>query len=215
MTQRTKEFSRHAPELDGIRGLAVLGVLCSHGVGLSGLFRRTPNSLLENFFAYFTIPLWGGVDLFFVLSGFLITGILQRTKTDRRYFQSFYARRALRIFPIYYFVLTLSLILALFSSKIANELPAWGSWRVAYFLYLQNWPVFWHGDKIMGGLWGAYWSLAVEEQFYFVWPFLIFCFSEKAIARLCILGSIAALPCEHAHAFLFHGQLWSCTAYVK
>lgn len=194
MTQPTKESSSHAPELDGIRGLAILGVLCSHGVGLSGLFRRTPNSLLENFFAYFTIPLWGGVDLFFVLSGFLITGILQRTKTDQRYFQSFYARRALRIFPIYYFALTLTLILGHFSLEIANGLPAWNSWRVAFFLYLQNWPVFWHGEKIMAGYWGAYWSLAVEEQFYFLWPFLILYSSEKTIRRLCIIGCVVALP---------------------
>jgi len=70
MASPTKETTKHLPELDGIRGSAILGVMCSHGVGLSGLFRRTPNSLLENFFAYFTIPLWGGVDLFFVLSGF-------------------------------------------------------------------------------------------------------------------------------------------------
>lgn len=193
-TPPTKEATKHLPELDGLRGLAILGVMCSHGVGLSGLFRRTPNSLLENLFAYFTIPLWGGVDLFFVLSGFLITGILLRTKTDERYFQSFYARRTLRIFPIYYFALTLSLILGHYSTEIADILPAWNSWKVAYFLYVQNWPVFWHGEKIMGGLWGAYWSLAVEEQFYFLWPLVILHFSEKTVARLCIIGCFVALP---------------------
>lgn len=125
---------------------------------------------------------------------FLITGILLRTKTDERYFQSFYARRALRIFPIYYFALTFSLILALYSTEISNALPAWNSWKVAYFLYLQNWPVFWHGEKILGGLWGAYWSLAVEEQFYFLWPLVILHFSEKTVARLCIIGCFVALP---------------------
>ncbi len=206
MTFPSREITTRSPELDGIRGLAILGVMCSHGVGVSGLFRRTPNSLVENFFAYFTIPLWGGVDLFFVLSGFLITGILVRTKTDENYFRAFYARRALRIFPIYYLCLLLSLVVGHYSPEIANELPAWNSWKAAYFLYLQNWPVFWHGQKTMGGIWGAYWSLAVEEQFYFLWPLVVLHFSERMIARLCVFGLFIALPLRILLYHLYFGD---------
>ena len=135
------------PELDGIRGLAILGVLCSHVVGLSGILNGNSPSLLEKLLSHAAVPMWGGVDLFFVLSGFLITGILLRTKTSKNYFSSFYTRRVLRIFPIYYLALTLSLIAGRFSANIAGMLPPWSSWRLSYFFYLQNWPIFWHGEK--------------------------------------------------------------------
>jgi peptidoglycan/LPS O-acetylase OafA/YrhL len=182
------------PELDGIRGLAILGVLCSHGTSLTGIFGGMPTSIACNVFMHLMVPLWGGVDLFFVLSGFLITSILLRTKANESYFSSFYARRMLRIFPVYYFVLILSLAVGRFSTFFAGALPPWTSWRLAYFLYLQNWPVFWHGEKIMGGLWGAYWSLAVEEQFYLVWPLIILLLPSKTVARICYIGFACALP---------------------
>jgi peptidoglycan/LPS O-acetylase OafA/YrhL len=191
MTTVEPQNQRHMPELDGIRGLAILGVLCSHIAGMSGILNTVSPSIAEKLLSHFLVPMWGGVDLFFVLSGFLITGILLRTKASNHYFSSFYARRVLRIFPIYYLVLTLSIIIGRFSAEFASTLPPWASWRISYFLYLQNWPVFWHGDKVMGGLWGAYWSLAVEEQFYFIWPLVILLLSEKTIIRICCVG----LPC--------------------
>jgi peptidoglycan/LPS O-acetylase OafA/YrhL len=104
MTTANNEAHMRFPELDGIRGLAIVGVLFSHGAGLSGLFQDP--SLTSKLFRYCMVPLWGGVDLFFALSGFLITGILLKTRSRQNYFSSFYARRMLRIFPIYYFVLT-------------------------------------------------------------------------------------------------------------
>ncbi|MGC2448217.1 MAG: acyltransferase [Candidatus Sulfotelmatobacter sp.] len=174
--------------------MAIVGVLCSHGVGISGLFDGSHNSLADKLLRYACVPLWGGVDLFFVLSGFLITGILLRTKASENYFSSFYARRVLRIFPIYYLVLTLSLVVGHFSAAVAGQLPAWASWKFAYFLYVQNWPIFWHGQKIMTGIWGPYWSLAVEEQFYFIWPLVVWSFPEKTIAWICYIGTACALP---------------------
>lgn len=192
--RNTRQSERHCPELDGIRGLAIMGVLCSHGVGLSGLFDGPNSSLAEKLLRYACVPLWGGVDLFFVLSGFLITGILLRTKTADNYFSSFYARRVLRIFPIYYLVLTLSVTMGHISAAFAAQLPQWASWKFTYFLYIQNWPVFWHGQKNMSGIWGPYWSLAVEEQFYFIWPLVVFLFSEKTIERICYIGTACALP---------------------
>lgn len=182
------------PELDGIRGLAILGVLCSHLAGLGGIVNNTYPTVAEKLLLHLAVPMWGGVDLFFVLSGFLITGILLRTKTSPHYFKSFYARRVLRIFPIYYLVLTLSLIAGRFSSSFAAELPPWTSWKVAYFLYLQNWPVFWHGEKAMRSIWGAYWSLAVEEQFYFIWPLAVLLLAPRTLMKICYI----ALPCALA-----------------
>ena len=97
----------HKPELDGIRGIALLAVLLSHGCPY---IDRT--TALSKIFAYAMIPGWSGAETFFVPSGFLITGILLKSKKAENYFSSFYARRFLRIFPIYYFVLTVGLLAA-------------------------------------------------------------------------------------------------------
>jgi peptidoglycan/LPS O-acetylase OafA/YrhL len=194
---------QHSPELDGIRGLAILGVLCSHGAGMTGIFDAPllPDKILR----YALVPLWGGVDLFFALSGFLITGILLRTKTAENYFSSFYVRRVLRIFPIYYLVLTTSLVMGHFSSQFAAQLPPSASWKIAYFAYLQNWPIFWHGEKIMSGQWGLYWSLAVEEQFYFVWPLIVMLFSEGTVTAICCIGFVSALPLRIFLSYRYFG----------
>lgn len=199
------QSEKHFPELDGIRGLAIVGVLCSHGAGLSGLFDGSHNSLADKCLRYAFVPLWGGVDLFFVLSGFLITGILLRTKTSESYFSSFYARRILRIFPIYYLVLTLSLIGSHVSAGFASQLPTSAPWKFAYFLYVQNWPIFWHGEKMMTGFWGVYWSLAVEEQFYLVWPLVVWLLPEKTIAWICYIGVACALPLRIFLSFHYFG----------
>lgn len=206
MTLTEKDGKAHRPELDGIRGLAILGVLCSHGVGLIGLFDGTHLSFPEKLVKYSMVPLWGGVDLFFALSGFLITSILLNTKSKQNYFFSFYARRVLRIFPIYYFVLAASLVASHYWPAISSQLPPTLSWKLAYFVYLQNWPIFWRGAKIMSGVWGVYWSLAVEEQFYFIWPLLVFLLSSRALMRVCIAGFICALPLRVVMAaFVFGG----------
>lgn len=194
MLPARRNQEKHLPELDGIRGLAILGVLCSHVAGMSGVLSINSPAPWEKVLLHITIPLWGGVDLFFVLSGFLITGILLRTNESKKYFSSFYMRRMLRIFPIYYLALTSCVVLGHFLGALNNLLPAWTSSKVAYFIYLQNWPVFWHGGKTMTGIWGVYWSLAVEEQFYFAWPLIIFLCSGKTLLRVCAL----AVPCAVA-----------------
>lgn len=150
----------HLLPLDGVRGLAILMVICSHAFesnyNSGGFLIRTIGHVL--FYGFF------GVDLFFVLSGFLITGILYDSVNDRGYFRKFYARRALRIFPLYYGVLAVCLLLT-------RPLHLhWGDmgWLLAF--YLQNL----HPMKIMSFSPGApiglfhFWSLAVEEQFYLV-----------------------------------------------
>jgi peptidoglycan/LPS O-acetylase OafA/YrhL len=185
--------SRHQPELDGVRGLAILGVLLSHGFHFLGVVPRTPaGDALATIF----VPGWGGVDLFFTLSGFLITGILLRARSREKYFLPFYMRRVLRIFPIYYLFLTLTLLVAnaTKSQTLATFAPKGFQNWAPYFFYLQNWPVFWQNWGAMGTLWGAYWSLAVEEQFYLVWPAVVRFVDLRYIFIFCIGGFLLGWP---------------------
>jgi peptidoglycan/LPS O-acetylase OafA/YrhL len=181
----------HKPELDGIRGIALLAVMLSHGGGRY-ILRTT---FAAKLFAYAMIPGWSGVELFFVLSGFLITGILLKSKAAENYFSSFYARRFLRIFPIYYLVVTVGLLAATHLSWWNALLPVAGKTRIAYYFYAQNWPMFWpHHLFLDPNAFGHFWSLAVEEQFYIVWPLVIWLLPENAILMLCGVGLVVALP---------------------
>jgi len=205
---------QHLPGLDGLRGVAILAVMCHHlmmpnypvGIpaGLAGV-------VIKSFYRVFDIG-WWGVDLFFVLSGFLITGILLEAKGSAHYFGNFYARRILRIFPLYYGLLAL-LFLAL-PWLVAN--PATGAWTqrcAGDFVAisranapLQKWLWF-YGSNIRMALassgWAFpslnhFWSLAVEEHFYLVWPVLIFCCSTRTLARVCLAVAAASLLCRAA-----------------
>lgn len=157
-----------------------------------------PHPAWTSIAAFALVPGWGGVDLFFTLSGFLITGILlrarKRSETRSHYFRNFYARRVLRIFPVYYLFLTLTLLAANLLPDFGAHLPATTAERVSYFLYLQNWPVFWPNWLGMVSLWGSFWSLAVEEQFYLVWPALLRVLSLRTMLNLCIAGFLIGIP---------------------
>jgi len=156
---------KHLPVLDGVRGLAVLIVVAYHtggGAQSSNLALRVIGNILK--------AGWSGVTLFFLLSGFLITGILWDSKGSTHWWRNFYARRVLRISPLYYGSLLLVLVVAWLAHK--GRTGTTGLW--IYVLYLQNIP--WIVDR---GLslrllpLGHFWSLAVEEQFYLVWPLLL------------------------------------------
>ncbi len=170
------------PAFDGLRGIAVLAVIFCH---LSDYYPE------QNAVKVFLHAGWCGVDLFFVLSGFLITGILLDTRAAQNYFRAFYARRVLRIFPVYYATLLSVLTIAHFFPKLNSVLPIAHD-RIFYFFYLNNWwPLLkdsWHANII-----GHFWSLAVEEQFYLVWPFLVWFLSRKQIEMAAIVG-IALAP---------------------
>jgi peptidoglycan/LPS O-acetylase OafA/YrhL len=120
-----------------------------------------------------------GVDLFFVLSGFLITRILISTKTQPRYFTNFYVRRFLRILPLYYLFLVIFLFVE--PLLLGKALPAlsehWWWW-----VFLQNIPQTfgWHAYGP-----NHYWSLAVEEHFYLLWPLLVFSLDRRWLVRAC------------------------------
>ena len=181
---------KHKPELDGIRGIAILAVMLSHG---GPYIERT--TLLSKIFASAMIPGWSGVELFFALSGFLITGILLRTKRAKNYFSSFYMRRFLRIFPIYYLTLSLMLFLGAHVSWWGAIIPPAFHTRLSYYFYLQNWPIAWpHGLELRANVIGHFWSLAVEEQFYLVWPLLAMLLPEDGLLWLCTGALALALP---------------------
>jgi peptidoglycan/LPS O-acetylase OafA/YrhL len=175
------------PELDGIRGIAILVVLINHCVPLIQPTR------FSQYVIRLLTPGWAGVELFFVLSGFLITGILLRTKEATNYFTSFYARRFLRIFPIYYATLSAILLLSIRSMGISSILPSSEIQRASYYFYLQNWPVFWTHGFFKYSILGHFWSLAVEEQFYVVWPVLMWLLPEVVLRLFCLVGPLLAL----------------------
>ncbi len=146
------------PELDVLRGIAVLSVLLFHAFYWS--FPSSPNRL-TNLFIRATVFGWLGVNLFFVLSGFLITGILIDTKQKPSYYRNFYFRRVLRILPSY---LALILILILFGQLTF--------WSVALnLLFLANYDALFVLFHVVG--YGPLWSLSVEEQFYLIWPTVV------------------------------------------
>jgi peptidoglycan/LPS O-acetylase OafA/YrhL len=187
---------RHLPALDGIRGFAVLGVACSH------LFPANPHSAFESFIQRAFNFGSAGVDLFFVLSGFLITGILYDSLPDPGFFRKFYARRILRIFPLYYVVLAAFVVAALvFGLNYHHEL-------LSLSLYLQNTTLIAQRMRDYNGPTGLplwhFWSLAIEEQFYLVWPITVFLLRTRR--RLLIFCAAALILCPLLRILLFfHG----------
>ena len=181
------------PELDGLRGLAILLVLLYHYVTLSG--GAAPGTPLYAFQQCFAIG-WAGVDLFFVLSGFLIGGILLESRESPLYYQTFYARRFFRIIPLYGLWVAMFFVLVLlsfpgFPALIADNPEQWSDARF-YFSFLQNSFKIPHGT--FGTAWlGALWSLAVEEQFYLVMPLAVRLVSRRRLVHLLCL-TIAMAP---------------------
>lgn len=145
------------PGLDGLRGVATLLVVIYH------------------YLPSFRIG-WIGVDLFFVLSGFLISSILLQTKDKKHYFRNFYIRRALRIFPVYFlFLLVFYLGLEFFFDEkgSSSAFRYYSDHQLWFLTFLQNWLIIREGPPPEPYL-IHFWSLAVEEQFYLFWPFAIF-----------------------------------------
>ena len=177
----------HVPALDGLRGVAILMVLVFHFWQSLPDLHLSPTA--QRALSILSIG-QKGVDLFFVLSGFLITGILLRTKLAPHYFRNFYTRRALRIFPLYYAVLITILVWTkLFATSASDGHPLW-----PYFVYLQN-IVSTFGRANIGGP-EHFWSLAVEEHFYLFWPLAIMAFNRRHLVIFAISLIIGAFVCR-------------------
>ena len=151
------------PQLDSVRALAVAAVM---------LWHFDPGAISS------VVPLGLSVELFFVLSGFLITGILLHGEPSAEFVVGFYVRRALRLFPLYYLVIA---IVAIASQEIRD---AW----TYYALYGAN---LWVVEKQRWGIATHFWSLAVEEQFYLIWPFVVLWCSRRALTAICFALIVA------------------------
>ncbi|HEY2433339.1 MAG TPA: acyltransferase [Vicinamibacterales bacterium] len=183
----------HVPALDGLRGLAILLVLMEHFGVVADLPHRIPFPGAAWIERIFYVG-WSGVDLFFVLSGFLITSILLESRDQPNYYRRFYARRILRIFPLYYTVLILCLLVlpALFPSRATALLGQALGGQIWLWTYTLNIGMA-LGYIANAGILGQFWTLTIEEQFYFFWPWLVKTFSVRALVRICVLLSLGAL----------------------
>jgi peptidoglycan/LPS O-acetylase OafA/YrhL len=174
-----KKKDGYVPEFDGLRAVAALGVMVEHYLLFSGLpvLSYVGDRLGRT-----------GVDMFFALSGYLITGILMRcrglepTQRVTTTLRQFYARRFLRILPLYYLVVAIFAVVG--PIHIRDKLPWLLTYTVNFGKYFS--PRGWFPLN-------HFWTLAVEEQFYIGWPFLILFCTPKTILRVCVIG-IAVSP---------------------
>ncbi len=176
--------SEVVPSLDGIRGVALLLVL-AHNVSPFD----EPRSVSEQVAGLFLNPGWVGVQLFFVLSGYLITGILLDSRKSPSYFRVFMGRRVLRIFPLYY--ATLFVVYGLL--PLVGALPASFVQDQKNQIFLWTYLVNWSGPLGYGvAMLPHFWSLAVEEQFYLVWPLVVRrCTPTRLLGLTLVLAAIA------------------------
>jgi peptidoglycan/LPS O-acetylase OafA/YrhL len=199
------------PELDGLRGLAILLVVLNHYVALP------MRGWAYMHFHYVFSLCWTGVDLFFVLSGFLIGGILLDHRDSENYFQTFYLRRICRIFPIYFLWLALFFILSRLLSNY--DAQGWYGWlfnqdfskvpKWSFALFLQNF--YYAKIRLAGPFWTTVtWSLAVEEQFYLLLPTLIWLLPHRKLPHL-LVSLILIVPIFRLFLYCYHPEL---SAYV-
>lgn len=180
------KFRGYIPELDGLRALAVILVLLVHfgpqaDIG-SGLWR------LESIG-------WVGVDLFFVLSGFLITGILLDTREHRFYYWNFYIRRTLRIFPLYYFVLIIGTVVFILWHRVFDRDLYRRLYEILwYFFYVGNFRIAFKNHEPSLAFLAALWSLQIEEQFYLIFPFLVRKLKPAVLFRILVCVVILSGP---------------------
>ena len=189
------------PALDGVRGVAILLVLILHFSGIPSTSIGLPTSF-DRAWLRFTGVGWVGVDLFFVLSGFLITSILYDAKGPAlAFFRNFYARRALRIFPVFYAMLVFLFFVLPWvipgeeaASAKLRENPFW------LWFYLINIQVYLDFTSLAGTnhLVGHLWSLAIEEQYYLVWPLIVFLFGRRSLIAITAMLVVAAVAMRFA-----------------
>jgi peptidoglycan/LPS O-acetylase OafA/YrhL len=182
------QYLHRIPRLDGLRGVAILAVLLRHfgfAYPVNGVFDRVVSTVL--------LFGWSGVDLFFVLSGFLITGILIETRNANNYFGSFWARRALRIVPVYFAFLSVWFLVL---PRVAPRLGLHAHFGEQHWLPYWTWTANLFGSVPQLG---HLWSLSVEEQFYLIWPLVVWLLPNRSVGVLCVA---LALICPAIRALL-------------
>ena len=191
------KMHRRIPQLDAVRGLAIL-VVMFHNISPKYPLFHSDQLFRDG---------WMGVDLFFVLSGLLITGILLDTKQSLGYFKNFYVRRCLRIWPLYYSLLFFMFVVVRFLNSseyhlvVQTSSPWW-----AFPLFLQNFLLA-ISTNAAGPL-GVTWSLAIEEQFYLVWPLVVRFCSITQVRQLAI-AEICLSPMLRYYLWLHHVDLYT------
>ena len=204
--------NRRIPELDGLRGLAILLVIICHYIADAS---HPPLGFIADHLITILDLGWSGVDLFFVLSGFLIGGILLGSRNSRNYFRTFYLRRVHRILPVYYswilfYVVLVSICVYSSLRPIIMTPPgiALASQDLAivpkYLLFLQN--ILYSPRPFEWQWFVVTWSLAVEEQFYLIAPPLIRWVSQRILMVILCLTVIAA-PVLRYVSFVYFPQL--------
>jgi peptidoglycan/LPS O-acetylase OafA/YrhL len=208
-----KASSGRIPELDGLRGLAILLVVLYHLIPEQAAV--APTRLISSLRSIFSVG-WIGVDLFFVLSGFLIGGILLDARESPRYFRTFYLRRIHRIFPLYYLWIGVYFVIAFtplvrHAAALAIEPARWTLIPI-YGFFAQN--LAWsHGMAFRTPWLSALWSLALEEHFYLAMPFIIrYCSRRQLIQLLCFVVAIS--PFIRAIAFHYFSAVHIAVAYI-
>ena len=171
-----------------MRGLAILMVMAVHFVGDAPATSQLQRAVVKA--ASYGVL---GVDLFFVLSGFLITGLLLEAKGQPHYFRNFYARRTLRIFPLYYLVLAVLFIVLpalvtpspLLERAREHQIWLWTYTTNFYIAATSSWSSLTYVTH--------FWSLAIEEHFYLVWPLVVLSFRRPVLERVCVGIMVAGL----------------------
>ncbi len=189
MPNDTLIVRKHYTALDGLRGIAILLVVWRHAVLL---ISHSSVAWEQSFYATFSILGSSGVVLFFVLSGFLITSILIDTSDDPKCLKKFYIRRSLRIFPLYYLATCILLIIS--SLYVADFVFNAGGWY--HVFYIQNVVALFNDGGVLYKkesyiFFKHFWSLAVEEQFYLLWPVCFLFLYRRYSMRLCILLTLS------------------------
>jgi peptidoglycan/LPS O-acetylase OafA/YrhL len=183
------QLPAHIPALDGLRGIAVLLVLAVHTDR-----PYTLKPLLQDG--------WIGVDLFFVLSGFLITRILLSSRNSAHYFKNFYARRLLRIWPVYFGMLIFVLLCERYGLLRHQAVNL--CWLFLVTL-TQNFYIAFNGWNSIPDWLGPTWSLGIEEQFYLVWPLLVRKLSLATLKKFCLIVIVLTPLLRAAVSIYFHG----------
>lgn len=197
-TTMTKSYY---PSLDGLRGIAIILVVCHHNFDFTSLF---------NFG-------WVAVDLFFVLSGFLITDILLQTRQNKNFLLNFYIRRMLRIFPLYYLVVLFFFLAVPFISQLHDQYNYYHDKQEMAWFHLLNWQYIFNLRPNNNLLFNHFWSLSLEEQYYLTWPFVILlCKNLRRLARIMYIVIVICIVARIATWFYWgNGYTWFCFQYMS